>query len=116
MSRENIAYFLLRLGLAFSFIYAAVAAWFRPEDWVGWFPPFIQALAPQNVLLMGWGIVQIILGLWILSGKKIFIPTLLGALSMAGIAYFNLGSLDIVFRDITIGLVLLSLAISSYGR
>ena len=65
MLRENIAYFLLRGGLAFCFIYAAVAAWLEPSSWIGWFPPFIQNLAPQDVLLTGWGIVEIILGMWI---------------------------------------------------
>ncbi|MEK7117810.1 MAG: hypothetical protein AAB861_03500 [Patescibacteria group bacterium] len=116
MNREKISYLILRVGLAFSFIYAAVRAYMDPLSWIGWFPPFLQQVLPQDILLLSWGIFEVVIGLWILSGKNIFIPTLLAALSLGGLVFFNSGSMDILFRDVSLALISLGLAISTYRK
>lgn len=116
MSQEKLSYFVLRAGLSFAFIYAAVRAWFDPDSWLGYFPPFLQSTLPDNVLLGLWGITEIVLAFWILSGKKIFIPSLLGGLSLLGVVAFNLNQIDVLFRDISLALVSLTLAISTYKK
>ena len=102
-------FLLLRIGVAFAFIYPAVSAFITPTNWIGFLPIF---LATETFLLL-WGIVEIILGLWILSGKKIFIPSLLASLALIGVIVFNFTQIDILFRDVVILLVTISLAINS---
>jgi uncharacterized membrane protein YphA (DoxX/SURF4 family) len=103
---------LLRIGVAFAFIYAGISGLVNPDSWIGYFPTFLQS----NTILIVWGIVEVILGLWILSGRNIFIPALLGGLSMIGVIIFNWSQMDILFRDVTIMLAALALAIEAYNK
>lgn len=95
---------VLRVGLAFAFLYPAIAAWFNPFAWVGYFPPFILTMAFGHdiVLLHIFGITEILIALWILFGRRIFIPSFLAALYLVGIILFNLTQMDVIFRDISI--------------
>jgi len=104
---------VLRVSLAFSFIYPAVSAWFNPFAWVGYFPPFVLDLASSlpalhaqagNDLLVlhVFGVTEIIIGLWLVFGKRIFWPGILAAFYLAGIVVFNLNQMDVIFRDISI--------------
>lgn len=111
----NIILLLLRIGLSFAFFYAAIAAYLDPSSWIGYFPQFIRTLAPSETLLLtGFGIFEFVLGAWILSGVKIFIPSVIAALSLAGIVIFNWPQMAIVFRDISIVCMALALAAGSY--
>lgn len=114
MDKEKTAWLLVRLGVAFAFIYAALAGFVTPDDWIGFFPSFAEKIAPAETLLLIWGIVEIIIALWILSGKHIFIPSLIAALSLAGLIATNLGAIDILFRDVTILLSACALAVQSF--
>ena len=116
MSQERISFLVLRAGLAFCFIYAAISAQINPANWIGYFPPFAQSILPQNILLLSWGSIEIILALWLLWGKHIFLPSLLLGLSLLGVVIFNLNQLDVLFRDISLALVCLSLSIATYKR
>ncbi|KND48304.1 MAG: hypothetical protein AB197_00850 [Parcubacteria bacterium C7867-002] len=107
------AHLLLRVGIAFGFIYAGISGFISPDNWIGYFPPFMQDLLPNHGVLLIWGVTEVILGTWILSGWKIFWPALLGGLSMIGVIAFNFSLMDILFRDVTIMLASLSLAISA---
>ncbi|MBI2476477.1 MAG: hypothetical protein HYV67_04535 [Candidatus Taylorbacteria bacterium] len=115
MNKKEVAtQLILRLGVAFAFIYAAIAGFIDPQSWVGWFPKFMRDMVPELLLLQIWGVFEIILGLWILSGKKIFIPSVLASLSLAGLILTNLAAMDIIFRDVTIFAAALALAVQSY--
>jgi uncharacterized membrane protein YphA (DoxX/SURF4 family) len=113
-SKLSLAQFILRFGLAFSFLYAGIAGMIEPGNWIGYFPPFLRDLASDNILLWSWGLFEIVIGLWILSGKKIFIPSLLASLSLVGLIATNLGAMDIIFRDISILTVSIALTIENY--
>lgn len=113
MNKSGLANLILRLGLAFVFLYAAVAGFLEPESWVGYFPRFVRDLVGEFLLLKLWGIFEIVLGLWILSGKKIFIPSVLASLSLLGLIIANLGAMDILFRDVAILAIAVSLALTS---
>ena len=94
---------ILRIGLAFAFLYPAVSGFFNPEAWIGYFPVFILDVVPNElVLLYGFGIIEIIIGLWILSGKYIFYPSAAAALLLAAIVLFNINQMDVLFRDVSI--------------
>lgn len=114
MNQGKTANLVLRLGVAFAFIYAAIAGFVDPQSWVGWFPKSAQDILPAETLLLIWGIVEITLGLWILSGKKIFIPSVIASLSLAGLILTNLGAMDIIFRDVTILAATVALAIQNF--
>ena len=112
MRRERLAHVSLRIGAAFAFLYPPIAAVFDPVSWLGYFPHFIRALPIDSlVLLHGFGIIEVILALWILSGWRIRIPALVMTAMLLAIVAFNLAQIDIVFRDLSIAAVTLSLAL-----
>lgn len=104
---------LLRAGVAFSFAYPAVSAWFNPFAWVGYFPPFLLDMAGSNdmLLLHAFGVTEIIIALWLVFGKRIFWPSVIAAVYLVGIVVFNLGQMDVIFRDITIFAMAVALAL-----
>ncbi|MDP6527631.1 MAG: hypothetical protein QF858_02005 [Candidatus Pacebacteria bacterium] len=54
-----------------------------------------------------------IIALWLLSGKKIFIPSVLAALYLAGIIVFNFAQIDVIFRDVSILAMALALVFTT---
>lgn len=114
--RDRIPYFLLRVAVAFAFLYPPVSAYLAPYDWIGYFPQFMRGIVPDPVLLSGWGILEIVIGLWILSGKRILIPSSVATILLIAIVLFNLPQFEIVFRDLAIALTAAALAWSSWPR
>jgi uncharacterized membrane protein YphA (DoxX/SURF4 family) len=111
-SAARTSYLLLRVAAAFAFLYPPVAALFGdPYSWFGYFPAFLQGYVPDLVLLHAFGAVEIIIGLWLLSGYKIFAPALIATAMLLAIVAFNLSQFDILFRDLSIALLTLSLAV-----
>lgn len=110
MDKKKIGILLLRLGLAFVFIYAGVGTLIAPDSWVGYFPSFLKKMVGESLLLKAHGTLDILIGLWLLSGVQLFYSSLASALLLAGIVIFNFGVMDVVFRDI--GLALASLALT----
>ena len=111
------AYLLLRIGAALAFLYPPLSALFGdPYTWFGYFPPFVQGYLPALVLLHAFGVVEIIIGLWILSGYKVFVPALLATAMLLGIVLFNFSQLDVLFRDITIACLTLALALMHWPK
>ena len=101
---------LLRLGLAFTFLYAAISGFLEPDAWIGFFPEWLRVLLPPNILLTTFGIFEIAIAFWLLSGRYIYWAAHIYALTMVGIVVFNLGALDITFRDIGLAFAALALA------
>jgi uncharacterized membrane protein YphA (DoxX/SURF4 family) len=111
MRREQIAHLTLRIGAAFAFLYPPVRAIYDPISWIGYFPHFITALPIDPLILLhGFGILEAVLAVWILSGKNIRIPAILATLMLLGIVGYNLGDMDLLFRDISIACMTLALA------
>ncbi len=117
ITREMKILLLLRVGLAFSFFYAAIASLIDPLSWVGYFPQFVRHMVPSQMLLMGgFSFVQLVVGGWILSGKNIFIPSVIAVALLLGIILFNISQMPILFRDISILFMALALAIANQKR
>lgn len=104
---------VLRIGAAFAFLYPPYAALIDPVSWAGYFPSFIRSL-PVNemVLLQGFGLIEAVLALWVLSGWRIRIPAALMTLLLLAIVAVNLSQFDVVFRDLSIACLTLALALS----
>jgi len=113
---SKLASFTLRVALAIPFLYAAVAATLQPEAWIGFMPQFLQNLFPSSLLLGAHSSLNVILGLWLLSGWKTKYAAALSALTLLTITLTNLGALDIIFRDIGLLLAAVSLALLHYKK
>lgn len=116
MNREKLAELILRLGSAFAFIFPPLNALVNPYSWIGYFPSFIKGFVPDLVLLHSFGAVEIIIALWIIFGKKIFWPSATASLMLLGIIVFNFNNFEILFRDISILAMTLSLSIMYFPK
>lgn len=112
--KKRLASFILRSGLALVFFYASISALINPIDWAGYVPNFIKQIIPVNLFLLIHSSAEIILGFWLLSGKKILYASLVSAAAMFSIIVFNLTVLDVVFRDVAIMLSAIALAVLHY--
>ncbi|MCH7552236.1 hypothetical protein IIB49_02495 [Patescibacteria group bacterium] len=102
---------ILRLGIAFTLLYAALSSFLTPINWIGFFPAFLFRFGiPEELLLGGFSLFEAALGLWLLWGKKVVYPALLSAFAFGSIALFNLGAMDILFRDVGLFFAALALA------
>ena len=114
--RNVLVSFFLRAGLAVVFLYAGIASLISPENWVGFIPQFIQNNFPASILLILFSVYEISIGLWLLSNKKIFYASILSSKIMFLIIIFNFSVFDVVFRDIAILFMAISLVILSKGE
>jgi len=114
---SNAAQLILRVGVAFVFLYPPVAALSTPDSWIGYFPPFLlHSGVPQAVLLHGFGIVEVVVALWILSGYNIAWPALLATLMLVAIVVFNLAQFEVIFRDLGLAGASLALAVDAWYK
>lgn len=103
--------FLLRGALAFGFAYVAVSSLLSPTNWVGFLPLFVTSVIPLEQALVAIAIGELLLALWLLTGWQVRTAGLLSVFVLLGIVVFNLGALDLVFRDISMAAVALALSI-----
>ncbi len=94
--------FFLRLGIAAVFLYAAIASFLTPNNWIGFLPVWLRNIIPGMILLSIFSVYEIILSIWLLSGKKIYYASILSAITLSLIIVTNISQLDILFRDIAI--------------
>lgn len=103
------AILLLRLGLAFVFLYASVGSLLYPDSWIWFIPGWIQKIIPPTPLLLAHAGFELMLGLILLSGKKTFFVAIVAALDLLAIMLPNINIFDTVFRDV--GLLFMALAL-----
>lgn len=113
----RLAQILLRIGLALTLAYAAVASFITPTSWIGFFPAalvdFTSPFMSHEVLLGFFSVVELVLAAWLLSGFEPFFAGIFAAGLFAGIFFSNLGALDLVFRDGGLFFAALALAVLS---
>lgn len=112
-SNLPVVWFLLRFGVAFTFLYASIAAFINPTPWLSYFPAFMRVMMPDNILLVTWGGAELVIGLWLLIGYRIFIPSILASGLMLGIFIFDFHSINIIFRNVCILCTSIAIAIIS---
>jgi uncharacterized membrane protein YphA (DoxX/SURF4 family) len=100
---------ILRIALAFVFLYASVSSFLSPNDWIGYMPRFMRGIVPDQLLLAGLSVFEIVLSGWLLSGFYVRYAALLAAAMLAGIVVLNPALLPITFRDV--GLFIAALAL-----
>lgn len=110
--KSALAHLTLRTALAFALLYPPFSALGDPESWVGYFPAFVHSLPVDPfVLLHAFGVVEVALALWVLSGWRIRPPAALAALMLVVIVAFNSNQFDILFRDLSIATLAFALAL-----
>lgn len=110
----QLARWLLRIGLAFSFGYAGVMSVLDPLVWAGFLPHLLTALVPATALLTMFAVYELALALWLLSGRRVRIAALLAAATLAGIILSNASEFIVTFRDV--GLLTMALALAALER
>ena len=108
---------VLRIAVAFAFLYPPIAAFFNPDGWVWFVPTFVATVMPLTVFLHLFGVGEIMIALGILFMKNPFYPALAAAGVLAGIVIvdtvmegsFDWAMFDVVFRDISILLAAVAL-------
>ncbi len=100
---NNLTKLFLRIGLSFVFVYAAIEIYFHPDNFLKYVPQSIFQNMNLDIFLNTFGISEIILAIWILSGKKGVYSSLLSILIVMGIVAFNMEHFQILFRNIAIG-------------
>jgi hypothetical protein len=114
---DKTAGLILRIGVAFAFLYPALNALQHPDSWIGYFPPFLRDSGiPNELLLHGFGMVEVGLALWLLSGWRIFWPACVCAAMLFGIVVFNLAQFEVLFRDISIAAAAMALAVDAWYK
>jgi uncharacterized membrane protein (DUF485 family) len=108
--------FLLRVGLAIVFLYAAVSSFISPNDWIGYLPSFLRNILPTTIVLGIFSILELILAAWLLSGVYVRFAGLLAAAMLLGIVLSNFSLLPISFRDIGLFFAALALAFINDGK
>ncbi len=103
----------LRIGLAFVFIFAALSAFFNSQAWIGYVPTFIGNTITRGYFLFVHDIVNLVLGIWLLSGKKTYWAAIVSAIVLAGITLTNLNVFLITFRDVGLFFAAVALAVMS---
>lgn len=109
--------YLLNLGLAFTLLYAGIAALVNSNDWVGFVPRWVTAFGfSRELSLHIHSVVEISLGLWLLSNFKVKWAALITALDIAAILVvngFGGGILLITFRDVGLLFMAVYLAVAN---
>jgi uncharacterized membrane protein YphA (DoxX/SURF4 family) len=116
MSREQWVQSILRIGLAFAFLFPPINALFDPYSWLGYFPGFTRGYVDDMLLLHGFGVAEVVIALWLLSGWKVFWPALAALLMLIGIVYFDRADFQVLFRDLSIAAMALALMVAHAPR
>ncbi len=111
VNREMLPALLLRSALAIVFLYAAIASFKNPMDWVGYLPDMVtERVADPTVILKLFSVLEIIVAALLVSGVYVRYVALLAALLLGGIVVSNVQLFVITFRDFALMLAALALA------
>lgn len=111
ISRDNAPQLLLRLGLAITFLYATIAAFITPSDWVGYLPSMLTSHIDAKTVLYFFDAFQLVLVILLVSGIYVRWAAWLTALTILGIITSNYHLFIITFRDFGLFFMAVALAL-----
>lgn len=103
------AILLLKLGIAFAFLYPALLSFVDPSSWVGYVPVWIDSFLPREIFLLIFSPIEILVALGVLFWDKP-LPSIIAGIMLVSIVVFNYSELSTVFRDLSIALMAFALA------
>ena len=107
--RQNRTQLLLRAGLGLMFIYAAVSSFTNPNEWIGYLPQIARDHVDGAALLHVFSVWELVLAIWLASGRAVKWAALCVAATLAGVVVSNFGLFAITFRDMALLLCALAL-------
>lgn len=111
-----IAQALLRIGLIFVFLYAIIDSFVHPGAWLGFIPDFAAKFADPKLLLDTFSGVQLILVIWLASGKYLRYAAFAAGLTITAITLSNVSLLPVTFRDVGLALAAFALGFISQNK
>ena len=113
MKFEKYSMFVIRIGLAIVFLLFGIDKFINPELWFGYVPNFILQLTPLslNLFIFLLGILEAIIGLFLLLGFLTRITAIIAAILLLGVI-FTVGYNEITVRDIGLLAMAISLIIT----
>ncbi len=112
-NRSNLSRWLLQLGLAFVFVYAAIDSYREPGAWSAYLPHFLTGYFSDAHVLDAFGLFQIVLAAGLFWSRTRFYAAVIATLMLFGIVVTNLASFLITFRDLGLAFTALALAVQS---
>lgn len=110
MNKNKLAVWFLRIGLIFVYMYATIEIYLSPDNFLKYVPSFMLELVPIDLFLFAFGVFEIALSIWLLTGWKGEYAAIVSFLMMVGIVAFNGEYFQILFRNVAIGFGSLALA------
>ena len=112
---DNISYIALRIGLGITYIWIGVMITVEPASWSGFFPEFIRDLSYSSRVIVAAGIMDFLIGLFLVVGRFVSIASLLSALHLFGIlAFYGIDAITI--RDVGLFGASISLLLTSLSN
>ncbi len=109
--RARFAIILLSVGIAITFVYAAISSFLNPEAWIGFLPGFLRDTPFAGMLLNLFSVFEIFLGLWLISGIKTSLAAIVSLAVLVVIIISSPGAFLITFRDVAIAFAAAALAV-----
>ena len=100
---------LLRVAIAFAFLYPPIAAVLNPSAWIWFVPDFVEMFVTKEFFLHAFGLVEVIIALGVLFMKRPILPLVLASAILFVIVVIDFSTFDIVFRDVSILLAAVAL-------
>lgn len=103
------AVLLLKIGVAFAFLYPAFSAFTDPAQWLGYVPTWIGQIFPREIFLTLFSSFEIFVALGILFTNRVLLPATAG-LILTAIVIVNPREFSVIFRDLSIACMAFALA------
>ena len=105
---------ILRLGLAYLFLYAGIDGLREPAVWVDYVPNVLPNLVSQMSLLDFASFLQIAVALFLLWKPMASYAALIGVGLLLGITFGNLAAFLVVFRDLALAFMALAVVVEEW--
>ncbi len=99
MSSKNYAPIVLRLGLAFVFLWFGINQLLSPNDFMGYLPEFLLNLSFASTLVLINGVVDLLEGIFFAWGKYVKLTAAVAFVHLLVIT-ISVGYNDIAIRDV----------------
>jgi hypothetical protein len=117
MSKEKLSYLILKIAVAFPLVYMAWGSYLRPKVFLVYVPKFLNQFVAPGILLWAVSVILVVIASFILFEKRPFFPPLIATIYFTLIIFLNTHwgtpSFDSYYKDVSVALASLALAIKS---
>ena len=98
---NKISFYILRVGLAITFLWVGILIFKQPEAWGGYLQPWAAGLLPIPVeqAMIGTAVLDLIIGIFLLFDSFVWVVALVGSIHLIIVLAVS-GITDITVRDI----------------